>query len=99
MTWQSPEIVTALRTWLGADGTAFFSEMLTKHGRIDALFSVPYGDTSTGPQKSFPHPVHLREGMQVRNFLRGLPETQNWTAHDYDERWVRLVELALATDK
>lgn len=42
-----------------------------------------------------PHSVHFREGMQVRNFLRTLPECSGWTAHDYDERWVGLVEEAI----
>lgn len=46
-----------------------------------------------------PHAVHFKEGMQVRNFLRKLPECKGWTAHDYDERWVGLVEVALEEEE
>ena len=93
---QRESIVAALRLWLGKDGYEFFTEMLATHGTVSAVFSVPYGDDTTGPQKYFPHSVHFREGMQVRNFLRGLPETEEWTAHDYDDLWAPLVQAAIS---
>jgi len=93
---QRKTIVAALRAWLGKDGYEFFVEMLATHGTVSAVFSVPYGNEEFGPQKYFPHPVHFREGMQVRNFLRGLPETGTWTDHDYDNLWAPLVTEAVS---
>jgi len=75
-------IVEKLKVWLGAEGKSFFKEIKAKHGQIDAVFM----------EGRIPHPVHFREGMQVRNFLRGLPECKDWDAHDYDNKWVLLVE-------
>jgi hypothetical protein len=46
-------------------------------------------------QKKIPHPVHFREGMQVRNWMRTQGETHGWTACDYDDTWAALVERAI----
>jgi hypothetical protein len=92
---QRNRVLTSLREWLGEEGLSFFREMQTTHGRVDPVFSVPYGDAKYGPQKHMPHSVHFREGMQVRNFLRTLPETEGWDAHDYDDQWRPLIEAVL----
>ena len=63
-TGYSSELLQAVRDWLGEGGISFFQECLDEHGRVDPIL----GD---GP---IPHPVHFREGMQVRNFLRTRPE-------------------------
>jgi hypothetical protein len=42
-----------------------------------------------------PHPVHFREGMWVRNRLRESDLTDDWTDHDFDNNWARVVELAI----
>jgi hypothetical protein len=59
--------------------------MMKKHGRVDAVFM----------EGRLPHPVHFREGMTVRNFMRGTGLCEGWDAHDYDDNWVELVELSL----
>lgn len=41
-----------------------------------------------------PHPVHFREGMTVRNFLRTITDNA-WTAHEYDNRWADIIEDAI----
>jgi hypothetical protein len=85
-----PELVFATRTWLGADGIAFFQECLDKYGKVNPV--IPPDPKAKFP---VPHPVHFREGMQVRNFLRGLPQTEGWDDHDYDNRWALVVQKAL----
>ena len=40
---------------------------------------------------NIPHAVHFSEGMQVRNFLRQQPETKDWTDHDFDNRYIPLL--------
>jgi len=93
-----------LRKWLGKDGISFFREIKEKHGRVDACWLEGSEDD---PDKTvlanaiekakfpgIPHPVHFREGMQVRNFLRTI-FGDTWTAHDYDNRWAELIEDAI----
>lgn len=84
----SPEIVSAIRDWLGEDGLSFFRQNLAEHGTVSPVLSLKYGDGF------IPYAVHFRDGMQVRNKLRDL--TNNlWTAHEYDERWTTVVEKAI----
>jgi hypothetical protein len=80
-----PELVPKLQEWLGEKGKKFFLNLKEKHGKIDAVF-VEHG---------IPHPVHFREGMQIRNFMRLSKLCDDWTAHDFDESWVDLVEQAV----
>ena len=59
--------------------------MLEKHGEISPVFN----------DHGIPHAVHFQEGMQVRNFLRGLEECEGWTTDDFDDYWAKLVEDAI----
>lgn len=70
--------------WLGPDGIKFFREVKAKHGTLLAVWM----------EGGIPHPVHFREGMQVRNFLRTITN-HSWTSHEYDERWAQIVEEAI----
>ena len=76
------ELVKKLRKWLKEDGIQYFSDIKSKHGRIDAVWM----------EGNLPHPVHFREGMQVRNFLR---QHVKWDAIKLDDSWVSLVEEAI----
>lgn len=78
-------IVKAVRTWMGDEGLLFFRNTKKQHGRVDAVWM----------DGRIPHAVHFQEGMQVRNCMRGLPECKDWTDHDYDNRWVAIVEEAI----
>jgi len=79
------EILDAVRDWLGIEGLAFFSKVKDDHGRLDAVWM----------EGGIPHPVHLREGMQIRNFLRSLPQCKDWGCHTLDNEWTKIVEEAL----
>lgn len=76
------ELVQKLREWLKKDGIKYFSDIKSKYGKIDAVWM----------DGKIPHPVHFREGMQVRNFLR---EYVDWDAHKLDSEWVKLIEEAI----
>jgi len=80
------ELIPKLAEWLGEEGISFFRDVVEKHGRVDAVFM----------DNHLPHPVHLREGMKVRNFLR---KHVNWNAIQLDDMWVELVEKVLDYDK
>jgi hypothetical protein len=68
-----------LENWLGNDGIDFFENILKKHGTLNVILD-------------YLHPVHLREGMQVRNFLRDLPECKEWSAIQLDDNWQEIVK-------
>lgn len=99
MTAERDSIVASLRIWLRGEGVAFFREMQEKHGTVSPVFMEGFGivggDCGSLTIGRVPHAVHFHEGMQVRNFLRDLPETNGWDCGDFDDRWQELVELAI----
>lgn len=78
-------LVSRVRKWLGPAGVEHFRDIKKKHGKINAVWM----------DGIIPHPVHFREGMQVRNFMRGTGLCDGWTAHDYDNFWIPVVERAI----
>lgn len=76
-------LVQGIKEFLGKKGTKFFRECKAEYGTVSPVIS---GNP--------PHPVHFREGMTIRNKLRELTDNQ-WTAHQYDDRWQKIVEDAI----
>ena len=76
------DLVRKLKKWLKKDGIKYFRDIKAKYGRIDAVWM----------EGNLPHPVHFREGMQIRNFLR---QHMNWDSIKLDNQWVRLIEEAI----
>jgi hypothetical protein len=74
-------ITDKLSEFLGKNGISFFKELLETRGKLSVVIF-------DGP---IPHPVHFREGMQVRNFLRSLEECKEWSDEDFDDKWESLV--------
>jgi len=81
----SDELVKKVRKWLGKDGLEFFEWCLKEHGRIDAVYM----------KEGIPYPVHFRDGMSVRNYMRYTRLCKKWYDHDFDDNWVRVVQKAL----
>lgn len=77
-------IIEPLSKWLGKSGLDFFREIKSKYGRVDAIFM----------EGKFPHMVHFREGMSVRNKLRELTNN-SWSTNEYDDNWANIVEKCL----
>jgi hypothetical protein len=82
------EIMKATVEWLGPDGIAHFKRYKEKYGTVSPTFM----------DGRLPWPVHFREGMKVRNFLRTLPDCKGWNDHDLDAAWAEVIESALAID-
>ena len=40
--------------------------------------------------------VHFREGMQVRNFMRMTGLCNDWTDHELDDNWMKVIEKAMS---
>ena len=83
------ELVEKVRDWLGEDGRIFFTECLKKYGSIAK---------SIWMEGSIPHPVHFREGMKVRNFIRSTGLCNNWNAIELDDNYEEVVRRALSVD-
>lgn len=88
----SPEgrkaITDALRSWLGEPGKRFFTWCYEKYGTVSPTYQ----------EEGIPHPVHFREGMQVRNYLRQVSECKDWSCQQLDDNWADLVKEALGVE-
>lgn len=63
------EILDKVGAFLGEENIRWFAHVKGLKGRVDANLKLNY------KRKHMPiHPIYLREGMQIRNFLRSLPE-------------------------
>lgn len=83
-------LATKLRNWLGRRELRWFRLLIYRHGEIPLAIRLNY------QRKRMPaHPIHLREGMQIRNFLRQQAECANWTQHDLEDRWRAITETAV----
>jgi hypothetical protein len=73
-------------------------EALEFYGEDTAEFEEPLRPDRVLNYKpaKIPHPVHFREGMQVRNWLRSQKECAGWTDHEFDDNWSSLVKRAVA---
>lgn len=81
------KLVEEVRRFLGEAGAAFFRKLKEDHGN----YAPVLGD---GP---IPHPVHFREGMQI--IMRQSGECDDWTDHDLDNLWCKVVDKVLETQK
>lgn len=81
-------LVEGMRGCLGKNGTIHFKRYLKEHGTVSPVINMG----------GIPHPVHFREGMQVRNFMRKLPDCEGWSDIDLDDTWAELVLEAIGTD-
>ena len=94
------ELIKRANEWLGVDGRSFFQQCLDDHGTVSPVLDsndpIIVGDNPpTISIKPLPHPVHLREGMAVRNFMRHSGFCVDWNDHDYDNLWPILIEKVI----
>lgn len=81
------EISMKLKEFLGEEGIRLFRHLKRLTGSCSPVLKLNFA------KKGVPvHPVHFREGMQIRNFLRTLPECEGM---NLDDEWSELVELAI----
>jgi len=82
-----------VKVWLTEDGEKFFNGLWKEHGSVSPVL------TEVVAGQIIPHPVHLREGMSVRNFLRGNVECETWDQNDLDNLWQEVVKRAVGIIK
>lgn len=80
-------LVEKMKTFLGKKGVHFFWTLLRLTKSVAPVLRL---------KGMIPvHPVHFREGMQIRNWLREQPECSDWSQHDLDDTWAAVVEKAV----
>ena len=99
----SDSLIVACRLWLRDEGIEFFKKCLEEHNTVSPIImedlyteeELEENKKKPTKQKQLPHPVHFREGMQVRNWMRTQGETAGWDDHDYDDNWTDLIEKVI----
>lgn len=87
-------LVEKVSEYLGVRGIRYFSLLNHFHGNVSPVLKLHES------RKHIPtHSVHFNEGMQVRNFMRRQPECADWTCHDLDDNWAKVVELVVRNRK
>lgn len=88
MTKEIPQTLTdKVFNWLGKENIIWFKHIKGLKGEINCVLKLNF------KKKHIPvHPIHLREGMQIRNFMRSQEECKGWTDHDFDDSWVSVIE-------
>ena len=82
------EVIEKFRKWLRPEGIQYLRDIIEKHGTILAVWN----------DHGIPHPVHFREGMQIRNWMRDQPEFKDMEPkyeHWFDNNWAEFTERAL----
>ena len=78
----TPQVVEAVRGFIKEDGVNYFKTLYEEHGTVSPVLNAG----------GIPHSVHLNEGMQIRNFLRGTKYCKDWNDHDYDNLWAVIID-------
>ncbi len=83
-------LIEKMHDYLGEENLRFFKHLKGLTGTYSPVLKL------NQERKGLPaHPVHFREGMQIRNFLRGQSECEEWNSHDFDNNWIRVIEKVI----
>jgi len=88
------QLYRPLHEWLGDDGINFFREIVQEFGDPAAVLHPGHRLNNSG--EGIPHPIHFREGMQIRNFLNEELTRLNLPRENLDEEWRNIVLVAIA---
>lgn len=84
-----PEAITQqVADYLGEENIRYFKHIRGLKGEINTILRL------NRSKKGIPfHPIHLREGMQIRNFLRSLDECKDWHHLDFENEWITILDI------
>lgn len=83
-------LVDRFYEWIGKENLKWFRHLRGLTGTYAPVLRLNH------KRKGMPcYPVHLREGMQIRNWMRQQKECVGFDAHSYDNNWVKLVEITI----
>ena len=77
--------------WMGDENLRWFKHLKGLFGTYSPVIKL------NAKRKFIPvHPVHLREGMQVRNWMRKQIEFKDFSDTDFDDNCQKLVHEAIS---
>lgn len=83
------DVAIRLKDWLGGENVRYFQLLKALTGTYSPVLKLNF------EKKGIPaHPVHFREGMQVRNWMRDQPEFKDFTTEQFDNGWTYYVRQA-----
>jgi len=83
-------LINKFSKWIGNENLRYFKHLNGLTGTYAPVLKL------NQKRKGIPvHPVHLREGMQIRNWMRQQKECNGWNDIDFDDNWCNLVELTI----
>lgn len=84
--------IESLKKYLGEENLRYFRHLKGLKGSVFPILKLNY------KRKGIPmHPVRLREGMQIRNWMRGkFPEFRNLSQNKIEKYAEDLVEKAIS---
>lgn len=86
----SGKVIDDFYQWFGEENVRYFKHLKGLTGNYSPVLKL------NSKRKFMPvHPVHLREGMVIRNWMRGRDEFKDFNDHDFDNNWTKLVELTV----
>jgi hypothetical protein len=85
----NPVVIDKVKSFLDYDGYAFFLMCKEEYRTVSPTWVEGKGRNKTT------HSVQLREGMEVKNFMRGLGLLNDWTDKDFDKGWIKAIEIIL----
>jgi len=84
------KLIDDLFNWLGDYNLKYFKHLKGLTGTYSPVLKL------NKKRKGIPvHPVHFREGMQIRNFMRRHEDCKNWNDIQFDDNWTKLIELTI----
>ena len=88
----SEEEMNNFKNWLGDKGIRYFRHLLGLKGTVVPVLKLNKEKNAGVPA----WPVHLREGMQIRNWLRGNTELgKKLDSVELDDCYVEILEDAI----
>ena len=85
----NPVVIDKVKNFISYDGCAFFLMCKEEYRTVSPTWIEGKG------RNKITHSVQLREGMAVKNFIRGLGLLNDWTEKDFDKGWVKVIEIIL----
>jgi hypothetical protein len=99
------EHIDFMKGELGEEGIKFFRRVKKHKGVVSCVLTqdeakAAHCSALPWPQKSrgVPHPIHFREGMWVRNRLRSSGLCEDWSDHELDDNWAKIVVEAISEE-
>ena len=83
-------LVNKVFNWLGKENIIWFRHVKNLKGSVNCVLKLNF------KRKHIPsHPIHFREGMQIRNFMRGTDECKEWNVSDFDNNWSNVIDKCI----